>query len=587
MTRVFISYAASDPDWPQELVTGLANALQQHGAKVLFDQFYWRQLGRKPSDDEWLRWMRAGVKAADKIVCLCSPRYLEASNRDVADPSGYGVAFEAQKLIHQLYQDKGYNEGRISCVLRDGQSREQAVPDDLRSDCARYGWSSEQAVILGDLCGVGLQAGERVSPPPVEPEFVRHGEGRGRRHESYAIEHLKSAPDFFAALKGDLAGRQLHLAWFQADVSPFVAGLCQADKPVAHHLMWAIRRVLKARPRPIDNATRQAAVALYMLCACRWTQESEVRKHSGRVVRVPDMMINPIAVLAAAMFGGQLALQVGDGGDVRPVHAYEIRPAIGEDAALNLLLALFVALCPDHPMVPKVARLEKIADDELRRIRSQVKVRIDEIQQVDEVCLALVIDCPDVFEQAAWAAELNLRAFARDSQLVEDLFVVSPLDLDAEIQRFWKDLGADDRTAPSTRPPEAIKEIAVTPGSTSITINANGSQFALSTGDQSTSTNTVTQLKQGSDLKDLMPLLTELRGEIAALAAGAVREELAKQVALVEQAVQSRAADAKPKIEKGLDTIKTLAGVADSAEKLGGVVSKLIAAAGPIIGKLI
>jgi hypothetical protein len=127
----------------------------------------------------------------------------------------------------------------------------------------------------------------------------------------------------------------------------------------------------------------------------------------------------------------------------------------------------------------------------------------------------------------------------------------------------------------------------VTPGNTNITINANGSQFALSTGEQSAATNRVTQLRQGADLKDLLPLLTELRAEISALSAGPVRDGLSKHVAVVEQAVQTKPADAKLRVEEGLKNIKVIADLAGSADKLAGVIGKVVAAAAPILGNLI
>ncbi|MEY4752132.1 MAG: hypothetical protein RIQ60_4346 [Pseudomonadota bacterium] len=590
---VFISYAADDPDWPHDLVVHLADALKQRGARVRFDLFYRQQLGRKPSDDEWLRWMRASVNAADKIICLCSPRYLKAANRDVADPRGYGVAFEAQKLIHQLYQEKGFNRGRITCVLKAGSSKQDSVPVDLRLDCARYGWPSEREELLEDLCRYPVNIEE---PAPAEhPGSHDYVSGDAefrqafrRRHESHAVKHLRAAPEFLRALQSDLADREPRMPWFTAEERPFIEGLCQAEKEVAHHVMRRIRRVLKDLAQPIDEATRQAAASLYMLCACRWTRTKVVRAHSGRVVRVPDMMVNPIAVLASVMFGGQLALQRDDHGEARPIHAYEISPSAGEDAATNLLIALFVALCPEDRLAPKLARQEKLSAEELHHVRAAVTVRIDEIENVDEISLTLVVDCPEVFEQAAWVAELNLRAFARDPQLAEDLFVIAPRDLDLWIKRFWRDLDVDRRATPAAPAiPTGKEALVTTPGNTNITINAHGSQFALSTGDQSTACNAVTQSRQGAELKDLLPLLAELRAEIATLAAGPVQDGLNKHVAAVERVVQTKPADAKSRFEEGMKNIKVIADLAGSADKLAGVIGKVVAAAAPILGNLI
>ncbi|HNB60915.1 MAG TPA: toll/interleukin-1 receptor domain-containing protein [Phycisphaerales bacterium] len=247
---VFISYAAKDPDWPLELVVDLASALRQRGVSVRFDRFYRQQLGRKPSDDEWMRWMRAAVKASDKIACLCSPRYLEASDRNVADPSGYGVAFEAQKLIHQLYQSKGFNEGRISCVLREGRSRESSVPEDLRSDCARYHWPAEKAELLDDLTRAEAlneetqadsahddSGADRRNQTRDEDNHRRGSASFHRRQEDFTLHALAAAPAFLQALQADLRSRRLNSqSWLLAEPDVFVDGLARADKQVAHQL---------------------------------------------------------------------------------------------------------------------------------------------------------------------------------------------------------------------------------------------------------------------------------------------------------------------------------------------------------------
>ncbi|MFM2058826.1 MAG: hypothetical protein RLY71_3211 [Pseudomonadota bacterium] len=593
-TSVFISYAAKDPDWPLEMVTGLAEMLRQRGASVRFDRFYRKQLGRKPSDDEWMRWMRAGVKASDKIVCLCSPRYLEASDRHVADPSGYGVAFEAQKLIHQLYQSKGFNEGRISCVLREGRSRESSVPEDLRSDCARYAWPAEQTDLLDDLTGVRSESVEGPSVSPNTGSGRKQGSGGedgtsgsttfARRQEDFTRHALDAAPAFMQSLQADLRSRSPSKSWFQAEPVTFVHGLARADKQVAHQLMWAVRRVLKVRPRPIDEPTRKAAIALYMLCACRWTQPAVLRSHSGRVIHVPPMLLNPIAVLSAALLGGGLTLESNKQGDPCAAHAYEVKPAPGEDPSVQLLRAIYVALCSDDDQTPAVGRHDSANEAEVERMLSAIRVRINRIQQVDESQLTLVIDCPEIFDEASWASRLNIKAFACGKKIVEEILVIDPVELEGEIKELWKEICRDERTRSDAAAADAGKATTqetsmnqgTPPGTTNITITANGSQFAVATGNAASASNKVSQFRQGADVTELLPLLTELHTEIARLAAAqSMRESLNKQVEDVEQVVQTRPAEARSLIQKGLDNIKLLAGAAEGADRLLGAVGKV------------
>ena len=192
----------------------------------------------------------AKAQASDKIACLCSPRYLEASDRNVADPSGYGVAFEAQKLIHQLYQSKGFNEGRISCVLREGRSRESSVPEDLRSDCARYHWPAEKAELLDDLTRAEAlneetqadsahddSGADRRNQTRDEDNHRRGSASFHRRQEDFTLHALAAAPAFLQALQADLRSRRLNSqSWLLAEPDVFVDGLARADKQVAHQL---------------------------------------------------------------------------------------------------------------------------------------------------------------------------------------------------------------------------------------------------------------------------------------------------------------------------------------------------------------
>ncbi len=117
-----------------------------------------------------------------------------------------------------------------------------------------------------------------------------------------------------------------------------------------------------------------------------------------------------------------------------------------------------------------------------------------------------------------------------------------------------------------------------------ITIHAT--TVALSTGDHSPATATVTQVMNGPSLTDLLPLLADLRAEVAKLSAGKLKESLRTQVEDIEQVVQTRPADTKSRLQKGLEMLKTLSSVADGAEKLVDVAGKVAAAAAPVLALL-
>lgn len=457
MRSVFISYAANDPDWPADQVRDLATALQQRGAVVLLDQIHQKQVGRRLSIDEWRQWMRKWIHEADHILCLASPRYLKAAERDVDDPAGYGVAFESLRLIHQLYENKGHNDGRIVVVRRNGMAVKTVVPEDFRMDCPLYGLPQDQEDLLQDLArpleGSNPDATEEAKPDAGHPGDDAPGpDDLIRRQESFAVEHLEAAPAFFDALKADVRLRLPRLPWLAGDASGFVQGLCSADKDLAHKLMWAVRRVLKKPGSPVvDDATRQAAIAVYMLCACRWTRPAELRTGSGRLVRVPQMLLNPLAVLSATLFGGGIFLRPHKGNEPVAANVFEVRPVLGESPSVQLLREIYATLCPDEAAMLDQVRRDSTTEAEQRDMVSAIRARINDIRHVEESSLTLVVDCPAVFEEAAWAAELQLKAFARDPGLVEDLFVVSPGELHHEIKEFWRAVAKDDRPAPSAR----------------------------------------------------------------------------------------------------------------------------------------
>jgi hypothetical protein len=610
-TSVFISYAAGDPDWPAEVVQGFGRALLDQGAQVLLDQFHQERIGRRLSIDEWRRWMRQWVAEADHIVCLASPRYLKAANRDVEDPSGYGVAFESLRLIHGLYENKGHNDGRILVARPDAMAVKTCVPEDLRFDCPQYEWQTDRNLLTADA--VRPTAGLSVEPvrmggatavavPPVDESASPGGDPYGagpvwadgafaRRQESFTVEHLQAAPSFFGALRADLRAKFSHFPWVSAAPEQFVTGLARADKKMAHETMFAVRRVLKkiapTSSQTIDEPTRQAAVSVYLSCACRWTRADALNGLAGRVLRVPPMLVNPIAVLSATLFGGSLTLRTGDAGGPVAAHTYEINHAPGEDASTNLLRALYCALCANDFATLDTARRDSTTADEVQAMVSAIRVQLDDIANVEQSSFTLIVDCPDVFDGAAWAADLELRAFARDSTLVEELFVIAPRDLDNEIRKLWQSLRKDESPPAST---PAAKAAPATPPKESTMVQPppsfqiHAQNVSLTMGDHSPSTTTVTQQVHGLQFADLASLIAELRAEIQSVPAGRLRNSLDAQVADIEQAVQTSPADAKARITQGLKQIKLVADAADGTDKLISLVTKVAAVAAPILG---
>ena len=117
-------------------------------------------------------------------------------------------------------------------------------------------------------------------------------------------------------------------------------------------------------------------------------------------------------------------------------------------------------------------------------------------------------------------------------------------------------------------------------------IQITATTVTLTTGDHSPATTTVTQVSNGPSLTDLLPLLADLRNEIAKVSANKLRDTLSAQVVDIEQVVKTRPADAKSRLQRGLEKIKVLSEAAEGAEKLVDMAGKVAAAAAPVLALL-
>lgn len=307
---VFISYAAEDPDWPEATVRALALALKHRGAAVLLDLWHPPALGRiKLSPDEWRRWMKACISDADRVICLASLKYVQAAERDIREEWGYGVAYESLRMIHKIYQNKGHNDGWILVALKDSADAHKCVPDEFQFSCPQFRCPQETPELIADAIRVAVDAPVHLKS---ESKSEKLEYSILTSSESLVVESLNDAPQFLRDVVDDACGRRI----FQEDRMPrdavsLVNQLGACDKQVAQKVMLAVRRVLlkysKSNPK-LSADISQAAVRLYMLCGTRWVRTSALKCTADTVVKVPDMLLNPIAVLSATLFGGSVLL---------------------------------------------------------------------------------------------------------------------------------------------------------------------------------------------------------------------------------------------------------------------------------------
>lgn len=454
---VFISYASSDPQWPEHAVRSLGELLEQHGANVRLDLFHAERASPpgKMSPDQSREWMDQAIRDADRVICLVSARYAQAVKRNVAESWGYGVAYESQQLLAALYRAKGHNDKRVLTVRHD-DAPEELVPEKLRDHCSHYQWPAEQKWVIEHATMA------RLTAPPASA-----GESALRGHTSsdvYALEAAQAldharittarlkAPDaapFYQLLQADLQRRPGAPPWVGSVPADFVGGLSQSEPRWAREVMLAVRRVLKrGAPRPADPV-RQAAVALYMLCAIRWVARPPAGQ-PGHAVLVPPLRPHALAVLSAAMFGGEVALVPDGAGRAQPMHHYQVSAAASADRQTSLLAALYAALLPDRMDATDVARRDSFPASERERLLGAVRVRLEDIRDVDQKSFTLVVNDGAAWDTADWASRLDASPFVLDPELSQDLFAMPPDELEAMVDELWRLI-----QAPATTPPAA------------------------------------------------------------------------------------------------------------------------------------
>ena len=433
---VFISYAGSDPQWPAATVHALGLELEKLGATVLLDQFHLKRQAEpgKLSIVEWRDWMKDGLGKADRVICLISTQYAEAVTRDLKESWGYGVAYESLKLIGRLYEDKGHN-GRWILTLRPDGMPLKEIPEDLRQTCPEYQWPRERIDVLEHAIGRRMnQSGNGAAELPAGDANTERIDDGLAAQAQLALTRLRGQPDFFKALVRNMSAEALAAAPRETRAAPesFVAWLAEASRDAAQEVMWAVRNALEDRPAfRTDRDMQKAAIAVYMLCALRWV-DCTALPDGSRVVPVPTLGRNVLAVLSAALFGGHIeyALQTGT---PQPLHLYDVRAPAGEAASANLLRAIYCALFADEPGALETARRDDEDPRVIDEMAQRLKSRLNDIRRRRKLNLTLVIDRAGPFLQAAWAPQLDVTPLVVDTQVAQTIFLLDPHQLDQEI----------------------------------------------------------------------------------------------------------------------------------------------------------
>lgn len=145
---VFVSHAADDPEWPPNVIEGLATELVSIGATVRLDYWYKRELQRDPTDQEWRDWMRDSLDRAHRVLILGSKAYVDLADRpDPTAGRGRGLAQECRDLDAWLYTASQKPEGRIWLCAAHGS----ALPRFLQAGQAVHYSIVDRSRMLQDM----------------------------------------------------------------------------------------------------------------------------------------------------------------------------------------------------------------------------------------------------------------------------------------------------------------------------------------------------------------------------------------------------------------------------------------------------
>lgn len=107
--RVFISYS-HDSDAHSLRVLELADRLVRDGIDVVLDQYI------DQPDEGWTVWMERAISQADRVLLVCTERYLARWDKDEPDGVGRGVTYEAN-LARGLFMRDDVHNKRFTPIL--------------------------------------------------------------------------------------------------------------------------------------------------------------------------------------------------------------------------------------------------------------------------------------------------------------------------------------------------------------------------------------------------------------------------------------------------------------------------------------
>ena len=424
---VFISYA-HESDALRQDVKELADWLGSRGCTVLTDHAH----PYRPPEKGWQTWMQQCIDEADAVLVICTPKLRARYEKNNPVDTGHGGAFEGAIITQRIY-DKAMRNDKFFPVLPDGGNKDD-IPIILRSWWNTHYFPSRNLGIYRLVC-----CGPAQKPQAVEQRRDRKKDGS--RQERLATKLLASpiVQPFLLALFDEFDEE------FEPDTVPQTAAdivrafACCAANDVQPTFL-VVRRALRTALEPVevDAARRpieQAATALYCLVASRLVDASVER--DGHIVEVPCSEALVCAVIANALFGGELHLQPTDQPDrPSPDCVFVVTKQAGDHQLIDdFERAAYCSIFAKEAATVAIAReTGPLTSKQQDRLASELA----DISRAKRRSLALVVRGFTSPACAGFAHAHQVPVMLPTTRATTALLGMSPDRLIAEIQQLWK-----------------------------------------------------------------------------------------------------------------------------------------------------
>jgi hypothetical protein len=411
----------------------------------------------------------------------------------------------------------------------------------------------------------------------------------------YAVKHLgnRGAASFLASLQREIntPQRKINASFtsIPADAESVVGWFAEFEVTDIREMLNLIRRSLRDLPLPTGPERRPfelAASAVYLLAACRLVSRV---KTSGSVARVgqSDLVVRVAsderlvcAIIATALFGGELRLVASDTGVPQPEAVFSVRAPSGGDWQTHVFdRAAYVALFPNSQFALSKGLDDSPLDAEMH---AEIDSELNDRRNVERSSLALMVAIGAENQARNFASIFKVPVLLHGGPVEEALIGMNPLVLMNDIRRFWNDLQSLSSPNLTLATPHSMPTPISPPVPTTVVnvnVQGSGHQTAVSAGANSMAQvgpHSHAGVQLGIDAAILSGYLERLEQAISELRPGEGRDSLAQALAIADHEAGKGEAASPGAIVAGVDKIKSIADAVEGGARIAGIAQKAV-----------